>query len=193
MRSGGGRTRQYPLRSMTSRIISWWWRTCPCLAPQDCRHTSRTRRGDRIRRKDITWVEGPVVHFVPRKLRGVVSWVVLDSIRPVAIYSVELHCDWWFSHERKSDIRVRGLFDKFLHVKGWDSWPICKWSQGCSKAAIGAITLDGLLRAPRYRTAIQVPANFGLDFFKRHKHRIAGAWWALNTYIRRTYQSCHKL
>lgn len=49
-------------------------------------------------------------------------------------------------------------------------------SQGCSKATIGAITLDAVLKSRRYSEATKLPADFGRDFFTIHKDKIQGIW-----------------
>lgn len=49
-------------------------------------------------------------------------------------------------------------------------------SQGCSKAAVGAITLDGLLRSLKYQDALKIPRDFARMFFKTQNDRIEGMW-----------------
>ncbi|KAI5119728.1 hypothetical protein M0805_008658 [Coniferiporia weirii] len=49
------------------------------------------------------------------------------------------------------------------------------FGQGCSKAAIGAITLDKQLRTLSTRTGT-LPVDFGSAFFKVHARRIASGW-----------------
>ncbi|KAL5529778.1 hypothetical protein ACEPAG_5765 [Sanghuangporus baumii] len=50
------------------------------------------------------------------------------------------------------------------------------YGQGCSKAAIGAITIDSLLRESTMLTSTTIPQGFGRKFFKFHSSRIAGTW-----------------
>ncbi|KAL5511076.1 hypothetical protein ACEPAH_4291 [Sanghuangporus vaninii] len=50
------------------------------------------------------------------------------------------------------------------------------YGQGCSKAAIGAITLDSLLRRPSMLRSTTIPQGFGRKFFKFHSSRIASTW-----------------
>ncbi|KAL5489740.1 hypothetical protein ACEPAI_4572 [Sanghuangporus weigelae] len=50
------------------------------------------------------------------------------------------------------------------------------YGQGCSKAAIGAITLDSLLRESSMLRSTTIPRGFGRKFFKFHSSRIAGTW-----------------
>lgn len=60
---------------------------------------------------------------------------------------------------------------------GWRGLCIC--SQGCTKACIGAITLDSLLRSPGLKEATTIPDKFGSNFFKIHADKISGAWYGL--------------
>lgn len=60
---------------------------------------------------------------------------------------------------------------------GWRGLCIC--SQGCTKACIGAITLDSLLRSPGLKEATTIPDKFGSNFFKLHADKISGAWYGL--------------
>ncbi|THH04060.1 hypothetical protein EW145_g5799 [Phellinidium pouzarii] len=46
------------------------------------------------------------------------------------------------------------------------------FGQGSSKAAMGAMTLDGLLRKAPYANMTTIPYGFGREFFKRHKDKI---------------------
>ena len=50
------------------------------------------------------------------------------------------------------------------------------YSQGCSKATIGAVTLDAILRQPRYSKLTHVTQDFGREFFKLHKDKIQDVW-----------------
>ena len=50
------------------------------------------------------------------------------------------------------------------------------YRQGCSKAAIGSITLDGMLRRQPYAGMTSIPDGFGREFFKIHREKIEGIW-----------------
>ncbi|KAI5116397.1 hypothetical protein M0805_005865 [Coniferiporia weirii] len=50
------------------------------------------------------------------------------------------------------------------------------FGQGCSKATMGAIALDGFLREAPYSNTTTIPAGFGRKFFKMHKDKIEGVW-----------------
>ncbi|KAL5526452.1 hypothetical protein ACEPAF_8175 [Sanghuangporus sanghuang] len=50
------------------------------------------------------------------------------------------------------------------------------YGQGCSKATIGAVTLDSMLKSPPISDATKIPRNFGRDFFMKHADKIRGVW-----------------
>ncbi|KLO08764.1 hypothetical protein SCHPADRAFT_931591 [Schizopora paradoxa] len=50
------------------------------------------------------------------------------------------------------------------------------FGQGCTKACIGAIVLDNLLRSPRYAQTRKVVPGFSSEFFKIHHDKIVDAW-----------------
>ncbi|THH06443.1 hypothetical protein EW145_g4086 [Phellinidium pouzarii] len=50
------------------------------------------------------------------------------------------------------------------------------FGQGCSKATIGALALDGFLKSSSYANLTTIPAGFGREFFKMHKNKIESIW-----------------
>lgn len=50
------------------------------------------------------------------------------------------------------------------------------FGQGCTKACVGAITLDSVLRSPSIGRSREVPAGFGAKFFKVHYNKVVDAW-----------------
>ena len=47
---------------------------------------------------------------------------------------------------------------------------------GCTKAAIGAIVLDKMLRQPSCYETTYIPTGFSRNFFKEQSVKVAGAW-----------------
>jgi len=50
------------------------------------------------------------------------------------------------------------------------------FGQGCTKAVVGAIALDGLLRSPSMKYRQDIPHTFSSKFFKLHYNKIIDAW-----------------
>jgi len=50
------------------------------------------------------------------------------------------------------------------------------FGQGCTKAVVGAITLDSLLRSRGMKNRQDIPNSFSSNFFKLHYNKIADAW-----------------
>ncbi|KAH8116326.1 hypothetical protein DFH11DRAFT_1506179 [Phellopilus nigrolimitatus] len=51
-----------------------------------------------------------------------------------------------------------------------------QYEQGCTKACIGAVALDGALRSPSVLNATAVPSGFGRAFVKLHTAKTISAW-----------------
>ncbi|KAL5526456.1 hypothetical protein ACEPAF_8179 [Sanghuangporus sanghuang] len=50
------------------------------------------------------------------------------------------------------------------------------YGQGCSKATIGAVALDAMLKTLPFAESTKIPPNFGRDFFIMHADKIQGVW-----------------
>ncbi|KLO08763.1 hypothetical protein SCHPADRAFT_595212 [Schizopora paradoxa] len=50
------------------------------------------------------------------------------------------------------------------------------FGQGCTKAVVGAIALDSLLRSGSMKNRQDIPGNFSSKFFKLHYNKIVDAW-----------------
>ncbi|KAH8117861.1 hypothetical protein DFH11DRAFT_1503246 [Phellopilus nigrolimitatus] len=50
------------------------------------------------------------------------------------------------------------------------------FGQGCSKATIGAVALDAMLRTARYARATKISSDFGRSFFTMHVDKIQHIW-----------------
>ncbi|EJD02492.1 uncharacterized protein FOMMEDRAFT_157715 [Fomitiporia mediterranea MF3/22] len=79
--------------------------------------------------------------------------------------------NYWIRYERAPYIPSNfvAIGDAVMHVNP-------AFGQGCQKAAIGAISLDNMLRRPSLLNSISIPRGFGRCFFEFHSPRIAGAW-----------------
>ena len=69
---------------------------------------------------------------------------------------------------------VRDICLRHSHLLKVDCLSYCR--QGCSKAAIGAILLDAMLRQPRFAESTGMPHGFGREFFRMHKDKIQAVW-----------------
>ncbi|KLO08762.1 hypothetical protein SCHPADRAFT_944175 [Schizopora paradoxa] len=50
------------------------------------------------------------------------------------------------------------------------------FGQGCTKACVGAITLDSVLRSSNVAHKREIPKGFGAKFFKVHYNKVVDAW-----------------